>query len=50
MRAIIPQQPRHLCIRFLGAQYYRYHIRAQEQLPIVLVTGLLGIYSSWRRF
>ena len=29
-------------IWFLGCQQYRYYIEANEQLPVVLVTGLLG--------
>ena len=42
----MPQQSSCLHIRFLGCQYYRAYIRAQAQLPIVLVTGLLGMVDG----
>ena len=38
----IPSQPSYLYIRILGC-HYRYYVGAKEQLPIILVAGLLGI-------
>ena len=37
----LDRKPSYLCIRLMGQQY-RYTIGAKEQLPIMLVSGLLG--------